>query len=100
MLARNQFWQIFPLLRFVAVAADLVDAEIRMRAVGETHRRRRPGNLLHRDAVFEKACTVSRIASAVSPRSKLNIRCALGIMIGLPPAICADCLAHSLIRCK
>src|SRR6202023_3002252 len=28
-----------------------------------------------------KSCTVSRIASAVSPRSKLNIRCALGIMV-------------------
>src|SRR6202140_4344941 len=27
-----------------------------------------------------KSCTVSRMASAVSPRSKLNIRCALGIM--------------------
>src|SRR3979411_3546571 len=34
-----------------------------------------------------KSCTVSRIASAVSPRSKLNIRCALGIMVGLPPGI-------------
>src|SRR6202035_1296404 len=32
----------------------------------------------------EKSCTVSRIASAVSPRSKLNIRCALGIMVGRP----------------
>src|SRR3984957_8804891 len=27
-----------------------------------------------------KSCTVSRMASAVSPRSKLNIRCALGII--------------------
>src|SRR5580693_5089219 len=34
---------------------------------------------------LEKSCTVSRIASAVSPRSKLNIRCALGIMVGLSP---------------
>src|SRR5882757_8050598 len=30
---------------------------------------------------LEKSRTVSRIASAVSPRSKLNIRCALGIMV-------------------
>src|ERR1700681_2077988 len=36
-------------------------------------------------SLLEKACTVSRMASAVSPRSKLNIRCALGIMVGLPP---------------
>src|ERR1700716_1023264 len=37
-------------------------------------------------SLLEKANTVSRIASAVSPRSKLNIRYALGIMVGLPPA--------------
>src|ERR1700704_1620208 len=55
MFARNQFWKILPLLRFVAVAADLVDAEIRMRAVGEPDRCRRPGNLLDRDAVLEIA---------------------------------------------
>src|ERR1700692_3823087 len=55
MFARNQFRKIFPLLRLIAVAADLVDAEIRMRAVGETDRRRRPGNFLDRDAVLEVA---------------------------------------------
>src|ERR1700721_2782948 len=36
-------------------------------------------------SLLEKSWTVSRMASAVSPRSKLNIRCALGIMVGLPP---------------
>src|SRR5579862_1867320 len=30
----------------------------------------------------EKSCTVSRNASAVSPRSKLNVRYAFGIMTG------------------
>src|SRR3984893_14619648 len=55
MFARNQFRKIFPLLRLIAVAADLVDAAVRMRAVGETDRRRRPGNFLDRDAVLEVA---------------------------------------------
>src|SRR3984893_2786075 len=55
MLARNQFWQIFPLLRLVAVAAGLVAAQIRVRAVGQPDRRRGPGNFLDRDAVFEIA---------------------------------------------
>src|SRR6266567_5102758 len=37
-------------------------------------------------SLLEKANTVSRIASAVSPRSKLNIRYVLAIMVGRPPA--------------
>src|SRR6202035_919779 len=49
-------------------------------------------------SLLEKSCTVSRMASAVSPRSKLNIRCALGIMVGLPPGKFAACLAHRLMR--
>src|SRR4051812_22325768 len=35
-------------------------------------------------SLAENAATVSRMASAVSPRSKLNIFCALGVMTGLP----------------
>src|SRR6266403_4732341 len=48
---------------------------------------------------LEKSCTVSRIASAVSPRSKLNIRYALGIMSGGLRASCGF-LAHSLMLWK
>src|SRR6267142_3961569 len=55
MFARNQLRQIFPLLRFIAVAANLIDAKVRMRAVGQANRRRRPRNLLDRDAVLEIA---------------------------------------------
>ena len=157
MLAGNQFWQIFALLRLVAVAADLVDAEVGMRAVGEPDRRRRPRHLLHRQAMLEiaearaaiflldrdavqaeradfrpevagedcccgrsrrraarsrwrrNAATVSRMASAVSPRSKLNIFCALGIMAGLPAILALLAQAFSpashachgkMIRCR
>src|SRR5258708_6711320 len=53
MFARDQFWQIFPFLRFVAVAAQLVDAQIGMRPVGQADRGRRPRNLLDRDAMLE-----------------------------------------------
>src|SRR5258708_6182444 len=53
MLARDQFWQIFPLLRFVAVAAQLVDAQIGTRPVGQADRGRRPRNLLDREAMLE-----------------------------------------------
>src|SRR6267154_1413141 len=61
MFARNQFRQIFPLLRLIAVAADLVDAEIGMRAIGQADRRRGARNLLHRDAVLEIAEPASAI---------------------------------------
>src|SRR6266403_5801319 len=44
---------------------------------------------------LEKSCTVSRIASAVSPRSKLNIRYAFGIMVGRPPGNPAAYLAQT-----
>ena len=55
MFARNQLRQIFALLRLVAVAADLVDAEVGMGAVGQPDRGRRPRHFLDRDAVFEIA---------------------------------------------
>ena len=55
MLAGDQLGQIAPLLRVVAVAGDLVDAEIGMRAIGEADRGRGARNLLHRDAMFEIA---------------------------------------------
>ena len=55
MLAGDQLRQIFALLRFGAVAADLVHAEIGVGAVGERHRGRGAAHLLHRHAVFEIA---------------------------------------------
>src|SRR3954454_1376215 len=51
-------------------------------------------------SLLEKAETVSRIASAVSPRSKLNIRYALGIMVRRPPADRNGFVAQSLIPCR
>src|ERR1700748_2136003 len=55
MLAGNQLWQIFALLLFIAVAADLVDAEVGMRAVGQADGGGGARNLLQRDAVLEIA---------------------------------------------
>ena len=43
------------LLRLAAVAPDLVDAQVRVRAVGETDRRRGAADFLHRDDVREVA---------------------------------------------
>src|SRR5882724_42991 len=61
MLAGNQFWQVFPLLRLVAVAADLVDAEVGMRPIRQADRGRRARHLLHRNAVLEIAQTRTAI---------------------------------------
>ena len=55
MLARDQLRQVFALLRLAAVAADLVDAEVGVRAVGEADRGRGAADLLHRDAMREIA---------------------------------------------
>ena len=55
MFAGNQLWQIFPLLRLAAVAADLVDAEVGMRAIGQADRGRGPRHFLECDAVLEIA---------------------------------------------
>ena len=55
MLAGNQLGQIFALLRVGAVAADLVDAEIGMRAVGQADRGGGARDLLHRHAMGEIA---------------------------------------------
>src|SRR5215204_968029 len=55
MLARDQLRQIFALLRVVAVAADLVDAEVGMRAIGQADCCRRPRHFLDRDAMLEIA---------------------------------------------
>jgi hypothetical protein len=53
MLARDQLGQILALLRIAAVAADLIDAQVGVRAVGEPNRRRAAAQFLHRDAVLE-----------------------------------------------
>ena len=55
MLAGDQLRQIVALLRVAAVAADLVDAEIRMRAVGQADRAGGAADLLHGHAVREIA---------------------------------------------
>ena len=55
MLARDELRQIALLLLLGAVAVDLVDAEIGMRAVGEADRRRAARNLFHRDTMREVA---------------------------------------------
>ena len=55
MLAADQLGQIAALLRLVAVAADLVDAEVGVRAVGQADRGRGARDLLHRDDVFQIA---------------------------------------------
>ena len=55
MLARNQLGEIFALLLVARPAADLVDAEIRVRAIAEADRSRRPRNFLLRDDMLEIA---------------------------------------------
>src|SRR5215469_10203399 len=55
MLAGDQLGQVFALLRLAAVAAELVDAEIGMRAIGQADGRGSPRNLLQRDAMLEIA---------------------------------------------
>ncbi len=54
-LAGNQLGQVFLALRVVAVAADLVDAEVGVRAVGQADRGRGAGDFLHRHAMGEIA---------------------------------------------
>ncbi len=60
-LAADEARQVFFALRVVAVAMDLVDAEVRVRAVGQPHRCRRAADFLHRDDVRE----VTHVAAAV-----------------------------------
>ncbi len=55
MHAGYQLRQIFALLLGRAVAADLIDAEIGMRAVGQAHRCRGARHLLHGDTVRQVA---------------------------------------------
>ena len=55
MLARDELRQIAPLLRRRAVAADLVDAQVRVRAVRESDRGRAAAHLLHRHDMREIA---------------------------------------------
>ena len=55
MAAVDELRQVFALLRLAAVAADLIDAEIAMRAVGEADRGRGAADLLHRDDMREIA---------------------------------------------
>ena len=51
----DQLRQVFAFLRLAAVAADLIDAEIAMRAVGQADRGRGAADLLHRDDMGEIA---------------------------------------------
>jgi hypothetical protein len=55
MLAADQPGQVAPLLFLGAVTADLVDAQIGMRAIGKAHRSRGAGDLLHRHDMLKVA---------------------------------------------
>ena len=55
MLAGNQFRQVFALLLLTAVAAELVDAKIGMRAVGQADGGAGARDFLHRHAMLEIA---------------------------------------------
>ena len=55
MLAADQTGEIFALLLVIAPAADLVDAEVRVGAVAEAHRRRCARHLLLRHNMLEIA---------------------------------------------
>src|SRR5215210_5076466 len=55
MFARNQLRQVPPLLLAPTMTADLIDAQIGMRAIGKTDRSRSARNLLHDDAMFDIA---------------------------------------------
>src|SRR5439155_23761579 len=52
-LAGNQLRQVFALLGVIAVAPDLVDAQVGVRAIGQANRRGTARDLLHRDAMLE-----------------------------------------------
>src|SRR6476646_1686968 len=55
MLARDQLPEVATLLLVAAVAADLVDAQVRMRAVGQPDRGGAARDFFHRNAVLEIA---------------------------------------------
>ena len=55
MLAGDELRQVLALLRLVAVAADLIHAQVGVGAVGQADRRRGAADLLHRDDVGEIA---------------------------------------------
>src|SRR6185437_4169628 len=55
MFAGNELGQVFALLQFAAVATKLIDAEVGMRAVGQSDRRGSARNLLHRHAMMQIA---------------------------------------------
>ena len=55
MLAADQLGEIFALLLVIAPAADLVDAQVGVRAVAQADRGRRPRHFLLRDDMLEIA---------------------------------------------
>mmetsp|Transcript_26227 Transcript_26227/g.61964 ORF Transcript_26227/g.61964 Transcript_26227/m.61964 type:complete len:421 (+) Transcript_26227:5135-6397(+) len=55
MLAADQLGQVFGALRVIAVALDLVHAQVAVRAVGQAHRRAGAADLLHRHHVGQVA---------------------------------------------
>ncbi len=61
MFATAQFGQVLLFLGLAAIFLDLVQAEVGHGAVGQPHRRRRPADLFHHDAVRE----VAHIGAAV-----------------------------------
>src|SRR6185312_10864787 len=61
MLARDQFGEETLLLLVTAVSTDLIDAEIGVRAVAQSHRRRRAAYLFDGNDMFEIAEPCSAI---------------------------------------
>src|SRR5260221_4701386 len=59
--AGDELRQVFALLGFGSVPADLVDAQIGVRAVGQAHRSRGPADFLHRDDM----CRITHHGAAV-----------------------------------
>ena len=55
MLARDEAGEVFRLLLVIAPAADLIEAQVGMRAIGQTNAGARAADFLARDDVFELA---------------------------------------------
>jgi hypothetical protein len=72
--AGDQLGQVFLALRFAAVAANLVDAQIRVGAVGQADRGRGAGDFLQRDDVRQIAHVGAAVflAAAVMPSRPMS----------------------------
>ena len=62
MLARDKAGEIFGLLLIIAPAADLIDTQVGMRAIGKPERGARPADFLNRDDMLQIAEAQSAIS--------------------------------------